>query len=274
MLDQIKFGEKLKHHREALCYTQAQVGEMIGVSAQAVSKWESGECLPDCFNLKSIGEIYKVSLDVLLDTESDSDLESVVRRIEQIGTEYVWSSAVNGRYDGNIRRELGDDLWQMWKGLYFAEVGDRKIQAKSKVDGNLRIIGSYGLKIWDDDGAACIVKSSLINNISDSIPEVAREVVNAILSAEGIKLIIALSPDLPTEKAEIIEKTGIELSRLNELLLLLTENKVIEFERDARSFKTGYILSGHCGIVAYMLLAAVYILGKPNYTVSQYLSAK
>lgn len=274
MLDQIKFGEKLKHHREVLGYTQAQIGEMIGVSAQAVSKWESGECLPDCFNLKSIGDIYKVSLDVLLDTQSDCDLESVARRIEQLGTEFVWSSAENGRYDGNIRRELGDDLWQMWKGLYFAEVCDRKIQIKSKEEGNLRIIGSYGLKIWDDDGVACIVKSSLINKLPDNILESAREVVCAILSDDGMKLITSLSSDTPTEKSEIIEKAGIELNRLNELLLLLTENKIIEFERDARSFKSGYILSGHCGIVAYMLFAAVYVLGKRNYTVSQYLNAK
>ena len=72
-------------------------------------------------------------------------------------------------------------------------------------------------------------------------------------------------------KQEIIDKAGVELSRLNELLLLFTENKIIEFVSNNRSSKTGYLISGHCGIVAYMTLAAMFILGKSRYTVNQYL---
>ena len=50
-----------------------------------------------------------------------------------------------------------------------------------------------------------------------------------------------------------------------------TENKIIEFVSNNRSSKTGYLISGHCGIVAYMTLAAMFILGKSRYTVNQYL---
>ena len=58
---------------------------------------------------------------------------------------------------------------------------------------------------------------------------------------------------------------------LNELLLLFTENRIIEFVSDNRSEDRGYLICGHCGIAAYMVLTAMYILNKKNYTVSQFL---
>lgn len=272
MLDQKVFGEKLRNHRKRLAMTQEEVAVKVGVSAQAISKWEAGDCLPDCFNLKAISDVYKISADVLLETESDGDIEAVANKIEQLGTEFIWATANCDRYNNNLHQELGEDLWKMWKGLYFAETGNRKLQEESKQKGNLRIIGSFGMKIWDDEGIACVIKSSLINKLTPIDSDDATDVIAALCTVEGQKLILSLSCDSPTAKHEIIEKTGIESARLNELLLLFAENKVIEFENNNRSHETGYIISGHCGIVAYMVLASLYILKKTTYTVSQYLA--
>ena len=87
MLDQKLFGEKLRKHRKKSGMTQEEVAEKIGVSPQAISKWESGDCFPDCFNLKSISDIYQISADVLLETQSSGDIDSVAGKIEQLGTE-------------------------------------------------------------------------------------------------------------------------------------------------------------------------------------------
>ena len=86
MIDQKVFGEKLRNHRKRLGMTQEEVAEKIGVSPQAISKWEAGDCLPDCFNLKAISDIYKISVDVLLETESGGDIDAVAGKIEQVGT--------------------------------------------------------------------------------------------------------------------------------------------------------------------------------------------
>ena len=69
MFNQEAFGAKLKSHRKLKKLTQEEVAERVGVSGQAVSKWEKGECLPDCYNLKMLGRIYQVSVDALLDAE-------------------------------------------------------------------------------------------------------------------------------------------------------------------------------------------------------------
>jgi len=258
MLDQKSFGEKLRNHRKKLGMTQEEVAEKIGVSAQAVSKWEMGDCLPDLFNLKAISDLYKISADILLETESNGDIDTVASKIEQLGTEFIW--AEKDRYKKNIHTELGEDLWKIWKGLYFAEVGNHEMQAKDKELGNTRICGSYGMKIWDDDGIACVIKSSLISSLSP-FDASTQEIINSICSEEGQKLITALKCNSPIPKKEIIEKTGIEIHRLNELLLLFTENRIIEYISDHKILNApGYKLCGHCGIAAYMILAAMYIL--------------
>lgn len=270
MLDQKVFGEKLRNHRKRLGMTQEEVAEKVGVSPQAISKWEAGDCLPDCFNLKAISNIYKLSTDVLLETESDGDIDAVASKIEQIGTEFTWATANCDRYNTDLRQELGEDLWKMWKGIYFAEVGNRELQEESKQQGNLRIIGSFGTKIWDDEGVACVIKSELIKKLSPS-DQSTIDVMRAICSEEGQKLLLSLPCNLPTSKKEIIEKTNIDIARLNELLLMFVENRIIEYVDDNRIPNRGYLISGHCGIVAYMMLAAMYILDKKKYTVSQFL---
>lgn len=271
MLDQKIFGEKLRNHRKKLGMTQEEVAEKVGVSPQAISKWEAGDCLPDCFNLKAISDVYKISADVLLETESNGNLDAVSSKIEQLATEFVWSMANYDRYNSNLRQELGEDLWEMWKGIYFAEVGNRDRQEQSKKQGNLRISGSFGTKVWDDQGIACVIKSSLINQLS-SFDQSTIEVMQALCSEEGQKLILALSCDTPTPKQILIEKANIETTRLNELLLLFIENRVIEFSEDNPPEYKGYMISGHCGIIAYMLMSAMYILNKKRYEVSQFIS--
>ena len=270
MLDQKIFGEKLRNHRKKLGMTQEEVAEKVGVSPQAISKWEAGDCLPDCFNLKAISDVYKISADVLLETESNGDLDAVSSKIEQLATEFVWSMANHDRYNSNLRQELGEDLWEMWKGIYFAEVGNREKQEESKNQGNLRINGSFGTKVWDAQGIACVIKSSLINQLS-SFDQSTIEVMQALCSEEGQKLILTLRCDTPTPKQILIEKANIEITRLNELLLLFIENRIIEFSEDNPPEYKGYMISGHCGIVAHMLLAAMYILNKKKYEVSQFI---
>lgn len=81
MFNQIAFGERLKNYRKAKNLTQDEVAVKIGVSGQAVSKWEKGECLPDVYNLKLLGRLYRISIDSLLDTE-DEGTEKVIETIK------------------------------------------------------------------------------------------------------------------------------------------------------------------------------------------------
>lgn len=47
-------------------YSQEDVAEKIGVSRQAVAKWEAGETVPDILNCDALAKLYDVSLDDLI----------------------------------------------------------------------------------------------------------------------------------------------------------------------------------------------------------------
>ena len=63
-------GKKLSNHRKLLGMTQQQLGEYLNLSAQAVSKWENDLAEPDLSTLRVLANLYKVSLDDLLDVQS------------------------------------------------------------------------------------------------------------------------------------------------------------------------------------------------------------
>ena len=61
-------GEALKEHRLRCQMTQEFVAETIGVSRQAVSKWENGTSEPSTTNLCALAKLYDVPAEELLHT--------------------------------------------------------------------------------------------------------------------------------------------------------------------------------------------------------------
>lgn len=59
-------GEVLKQHREQCRMTQEFVAEAVGVSRQAVSKWENGTSDPSTSNLIAIAKLFDLSAEELL----------------------------------------------------------------------------------------------------------------------------------------------------------------------------------------------------------------
>jgi transcriptional regulator with XRE-family HTH domain len=80
MFNQVDFGKRVKSFRLRKNYSQKEIALRIGVSEQAVSKWENGECLPDVYNLKLLAQILHISVDSLLDTEIQNP-EKIVETI-------------------------------------------------------------------------------------------------------------------------------------------------------------------------------------------------
>lgn len=56
----------LKLFRKRNGYTQEQVAERLGVSRQAVAKWERGESLPDIENVIALADMYEITVDSLV----------------------------------------------------------------------------------------------------------------------------------------------------------------------------------------------------------------
>lgn len=59
-------GETLREHRTRCNMTQEFVAESLGVTRQAVSKWETGAAEPSTTNLLALAKLYGVAADELL----------------------------------------------------------------------------------------------------------------------------------------------------------------------------------------------------------------
>ena len=64
----IEIANRLVKLRKDHGYSQEQLADKLGVSRQAISKWERGEASPDTDNLICLAKLYNVSLDELLNT--------------------------------------------------------------------------------------------------------------------------------------------------------------------------------------------------------------
>lgn len=74
----MKFSEKLQKMRKEKGLSQEALAEMLDVSRQAISKWESGSSYPEIDNLITISEIFGVTVDSLLkDGEPQNDNRNI-----------------------------------------------------------------------------------------------------------------------------------------------------------------------------------------------------
>lgn len=64
------FSENLYSLRKLHKLSQEQVADRLGVSRQAVAKWETGETTPDIHNCVALAQLYDVSVDELVNYDS------------------------------------------------------------------------------------------------------------------------------------------------------------------------------------------------------------
>lgn len=77
-----EFGEKVAEYRKKKGYTQKELAELLGVSNKAVSKWETGNSLPDISLLAPLSEVLDIKMSELLQTEEIEEL--IERQKEQM----------------------------------------------------------------------------------------------------------------------------------------------------------------------------------------------
>lgn len=79
----MNIGQKIKELRQENGLTQEDLAEQLGVSFQAVSRWENSTTYPDITLLPIIANMFDVTIDYLLDMESYKKDEELKKMIEK-----------------------------------------------------------------------------------------------------------------------------------------------------------------------------------------------
>lgn len=72
------FAEKLKSIRKQTGMSQEQLAEKLGVSRQAVTKWETDAGIPDIENIMAISALFDISIDELLSNEKGAKSQRTI----------------------------------------------------------------------------------------------------------------------------------------------------------------------------------------------------
>lgn len=96
----MSLGNSLSTARRKSGLSQEEVAEKLGVSRQTISKWESGETLPDIRQSKRLAILYRLSLDELIDFDIDvKEVEEVIARTsEETQKKIDWTKLWGQKY--------------------------------------------------------------------------------------------------------------------------------------------------------------------------------
>lgn len=96
-------GNKIKQLRQKAGITQEQLGAILCVSAQSISKWETGVTMPDISLLPLISSELGVTIDELFDLTTDQKLQRIERRLD---LEEEFSNETFREYEKFLKNQL------------------------------------------------------------------------------------------------------------------------------------------------------------------------
>lgn len=143
----IKISNRLVELRKKNGYSQEELAEKLGLSRQAVSKWERAEASPDIDNLICLAKLYNVSLDELLSSD-DEDVENIIEDNKE-------------EKNNNINNERPKEDETNNK--------DSTTQGIFIKDGNQSVsINGGKIHVIDEDGSSVIINDGKINMTSSN----------------------------------------------------------------------------------------------------------
>ena len=115
MVNKIHFGKRISLLRRKAGLSQTALAEKLGVTSQAVSKWECGNAIPDIDILLELSHLYKVSINEMLE-DVDLIYELTGQKTESSGIAYF---VPKQERDYNIEwvKEIQSEKWikQNWE---------------------------------------------------------------------------------------------------------------------------------------------------------------
>lgn len=83
-MDKTKTGNLIKNARTKKNYTQSELGNLLGVSNKAVSRWENGDSFPDVGILENLAAVLDLQLQDIITGGTETNDASVVAEVVQV----------------------------------------------------------------------------------------------------------------------------------------------------------------------------------------------
>ena len=79
-----KTGKMIRQARIDKGYTQSELGDMIGVSNKAISRWENGETFPDIGVIEPLAQMLELRIQDIITGTKDSDQDTAITEVVRV----------------------------------------------------------------------------------------------------------------------------------------------------------------------------------------------
>lgn len=214
-------SQKISEIRKARSLTQEQLGAKLGISSQAVSKWEKGESMPDIMLLPSLCEILGITADALLEVPISAEKESCMSSLSKYA------------------KEVGES-----KALFEA------IQACSCVTSDWKgsaQTGHNGIRINNTRGLGVVISGKeMVDTVKTVDIDTIKKICELLCNENAMKVFRVLDFSEPFSEEDIALQSDLEPDKVNSAIFALMKWNICEGCIDGR-----FLL----GVQAYVIFA-------------------
>lgn len=224
-------GKIIAEYRKKLGFTQEQLGSRLGISSQAVSKWETCDSLPDITLVPKICASLEITPDELF-----------------------------GMDGGKAEEYSGENALEVISRLFYAnhakiECGSEKLSDKS-------------VFIYDGGSCGFVALDGYRDVMFSADSEEIAKTLSIFAERDVIEVLRHLSFSSPVTGEELSKLSGIDEEKLDRVLFNLIKTNIIAYGSDmGDGNKRGYIYSAGMGGILLMLLGCA-VTGQAGESVS------
>ena len=222
-------GEQIKKYRVQKRYTQEKLGNMIGVTTQAVSKWERGGT-PDAEVLPQLADALGVSIDALFGREEQDIQLLLSKKLSKLPGEEAYHSAFNICWSMIIGLVGDEDYAEDFMDTFMGHSYTNRVKSPDYFSKLLRDDGIVSARLSSDFNQFYLLAEpkdgSVLEHLEDM--EAIRKVFAVFADKNLFKIIWYMysRPVMPLTLSLISQGTGINMRDAERYMQIICENRL------------------------------------------------
>lgn len=249
-----EMGKKIKERRIAKGYTQEQLGKLLNVSTQAVSKWERGG-MPDIELLPDIADALEISIDALFGRDEQSVEMTIARTLRHTDLEEGYKRAFQMCWAINAGLAHEESLiYDSLESIKYKDT-EHKYFSQAVMDAGL-----LNMRLAEDFRTFFLMPEP-DGGIFDKIAgiEDLHKVFSVFADINILKIIFYMYTRLntPVDATLISKNTDINKSQIEEYMKFLSENNLVDISyiETAQGNVAAYTFRNESAVIPFLCYA-------------------
>lgn len=226
--------------RKSKGITQEQLADVLNVSAQAVSKWETCTCQPDTLTLPLIAEYFNVSIDYLYYGKNityDDVYEKVFQKVRNVPSQRS--------------KEAYEDVVKIFGHAHHGiSWGNLESRDTAIYDEPAHISNENGVSLLSGKGYGAILTRAFFESITHDTADFGANLLPALADKNNLLVCMAIISMSDISFGEIQEKLNLGEDELRKALDTLVAAKVVIEKNQSIKFSVSLTRSAVCIILA------------------------